>query len=137
MAEPGCGEVAGTLFAGVLGVLAGEPQRPVAAGDQALEQICGDGERRRALAGVQHAEPAAGARSYVEEAAAARKALSDGVDGLRDVRQLGVDSGGDGRVLSVDQLQHLQSGELVEPLGGGIAGLCEQRAERGLAGCGH
>ena len=110
-------------------MLAGEAERAVAAGDEALDEVGGDGEGGRALAGVEDAEAAAGAGADVEEAAAALEALGDGVDGAGDVGELGADGGGDGGVLVVDEAEHVEGGELVEVFAGGVAGFGEERAE--------
>ena len=102
------GEVLGAELGGVLGVLAGEAERAVAAGDEALDEVGGDGEGGRALRGVEDAEAAAGSGADVEEATAAVEALGDGVDGAGDVGELGTDGGGDGGVLVVDEAEHVE-----------------------------
>ena len=120
-ANSGGGEVARAFFGRVFGLLEGPAQGSVAAGDDPLHQRGRDGKRRRALAGIEYAEPSAGSRSDVEEAAALGEALGDGVDRARDGGQLRLDRRGDGRVLPVNQCEHLQRGELVDVRGARVA----------------
>ena len=120
-AKPAADEVALAFFGGVFGVLEGPAQGSVAAGDDPLHQRGRDGKRRRALAGIEYAEPAAGSRADVEEAAALGEALGDGVDGARDGGQLRLDRRGDDRVLPVDEGEHLQRGELIDARGARVA----------------
>src|SRR6202012_5786137 len=54
------GEVGCALLGRVFGLLAGFAEGGVAASDYGMEEIGGDGEGWRALAGVEHAETAAG-----------------------------------------------------------------------------
>ena len=116
------GEVGCALLGGVFGGFAGVAEGAVAAGDDALKERWGDGEGGRALGGVEDAEAAAGACSYIEEAAAVFEAVGDGVDGVGDVGEFGGDGGGDLGVFFVDDAEHLEGGELVDVLAGGVAG---------------
>jgi hypothetical protein len=118
-------------------VLAGEPQRAVAPGDDALHQLRVHREGWRALAGIEHAQPPARPRADVEEPSAALEPFGDGIHRLRDARQLGLDRRSDLRILGVDDREHLQRGELIEALAGGIASLRGQLGEVGLVGRGH
>lgn len=132
MSEADGGEVGGTLFEGVFGVFAGESQGAVATSDEALHEVGGDGEGRWALAGVEDAEASAGAGTDVEEATTELEAGGDGIDGLCDVRELCLDGSGDLGVFGVDDGEEVEGGELVEVLGGRVAGLCQQVGEGGL-----
>ncbi len=84
------------MFGRVFGVFAGEAKGGVAAGDNALDEVGGDGEGGWAFAGVEDAEAAAGAGADVEEAAAALEPGSDLVHGSGDLGELGADGRGDG-----------------------------------------
>ncbi len=130
-AKPAAARSLGAELGRVLGVLAGQAEGAVAAGDEALDELGGDGEGGWALAGVEDAEAAAGAGADVEEATAAVEPLGDGVDGAGDVGELGADGGGDGGVLVVDEAEHVEGRELVEVLARGVAGFGEERAEGG------
>jgi hypothetical protein len=79
------GEVGCALLGGVFGFFAGVAEGGVAAGDEALHESWGDGEGGGTLAGVEDAETAAGAGSYVEEAASVVEAAGNFVDGFGDV----------------------------------------------------
>jgi len=131
------GEVARAFFAGVFGVLAGEAEGAITSGDEALDEVGGDGKSWGALAGVEDAEAAAGACTDVEEAATAVEAFGDGVDGAGDAGEFGADGCGDGGVFRIDEGEHVEGGELIEMLGGRIAGLGEERGERVSIGCWH
>jgi len=137
LGEAGLLEVAGTFFGGVFGVLAGEAEGAVAAGDESLEEVGRDGEGWGALAGVEDAEASAGAGTDVEEMAAAGEAGGDFVDGAGDGGELGADGGSDFRVFVVDELEHGEGGELVDVCGGGVAGFGGEGAEDLLVGCLH
>ena len=50
------------------------------------------------------------------------EALGDGVDGGGDLGDLGADGGGDVGVLIVDDGEEIEGGELVDVLGGWVAG---------------
>jgi len=67
-------------------------------------------EGRRALGGVQHAEPAAGAGSHVQQASARAEGGLDQLDGARDLVAHGADRLGHEPVLRVHHL-HDSSGE--------------------------
>src|ERR1700760_3273623 len=110
-------------------MLAGEAKGAVAAGDEALHKLRRDGEGWRDLAGVEHAEAAAGAGTDVEEAAVALEPFGNGVDGEGDVGEFRTDGSSDLRVLVVDDAEHVEGGELVEVLAGWVAGFGEEQAE--------
>jgi hypothetical protein len=110
------------LLGGVFGFFAGVAESGVAAGDEALHESWRDREGGGTLAGVEYPETAAGAGSYVEEAASLIEALGDGVYGAGDVGELGGYCGGYFGVLVVDEEEHIQSWEFVDVLGQGIAG---------------
>src|ERR1035437_3297342 len=86
----------------------------VATGDQALKERGRDGEGWRTLGGVEDAETAAGSGTNVEEATALGEAFGDGVDCGGDCGQFGRDRRSDGRVLVIDNGEHLQGGELID-----------------------
>ncbi len=117
------------LLGRVFGVLAGVAEGGVSAGDDALNECGRDGEGGRALGGVEYAEAAAGAGSHVEEAASLLEAGGDGVDGFGDVGEFGGYGGGDCGVFFVDDAEHVEGGELVDVLGGGVAGFGGERGE--------
>ena len=128
-AEAGVPEIACALLGRVLGMLTGEPQGAVPTGDQPLHQPRIDGKRGRALAGIQNAEPAAGPRAEIEQAAAAPEAVGDRVHRAGNRRQLRPHGCGHPGVLVVDDPQQLGRGELIQSLGCGVASLSGQRAE--------
>src|SRR5437763_14749221 len=123
------GEVGGALLGGVFGLFAGFAESGVAAGDEALHKVWGDGEGRWALAGVEDAETAAGAGSYVEEAASVVEAAGDFVDGFGDVGEDGGNGGNGFAVFVADGAEHGEGRELVDVLGEGIAGFGEEGGE--------
>ena len=104
-------------------------ERGFTAGDDALDEIGRDVEGGRAFGGVEHAEAAAGACAYVEEASAGAKDFDDGVDGLRDVGEFGGDGIGYAAVFGVDDLEHFEGGFFVDAGGGGVGLFGEEFVE--------
>ena len=132
VAEAGGCEVVRADFGGVFGAFAGAAERGVAAGDDGVEEAGWDGEGGGALAGVEDGKAAAGSGADEEKTAAATEAVGDGVHGCGDLWKLGADGGGDGRVFVVDDLEHVESGELVDVRGSGVRGLGSKGGEVGL-----
>jgi hypothetical protein len=116
------GEVGGALLGGVFGFFAGVAEGGVAAGDEALYESWRDGEGGGDFAGVEDAETAAGACSYVKETASVVEAAGDFVDSFGDVGEdfgYGLSYFG---VFVVDEAEHVESWEFVDVLGEGVAG---------------
>ena len=65
-------------------------------------------ERRRALGGVEHAQPAAGAGADVEQPSAGAKGRLDEVDRAGDVHARARDRRRNGRVLGADEIDDLE-----------------------------
>jgi hypothetical protein len=94
-----------------------------------LHESWGDGEGGGTLAGVEDTEAAAGAGSDVEETATVLEAAGDFVDGFGDVGEdcsYGLRYFG---VFVVDEAEHVESWELVDVLGRGVAGFGEEGGE--------
>ena len=94
----------GVVFRGFDGAVA----RLVAAGDDALHEFGRDAEGRRALRGVEHAEPARRPRADVEESAAPPQALHYCLDGARHLREHEPHGLRHARVLLVHQTDDLR-----------------------------
>ena len=113
----------------VFGGFGGARKGGFAAGDDALHQIRRDVESGRAFGGIEHAQPAAGARADVEEAAAGVKCVDDSVHRLRDVRELRRDGIGHQAIFGVDDPQHFEGWKLVDVRGRGIRLLRQECVE--------
>jgi hypothetical protein len=98
----------------VLGAFDGLHERTGAAGDQAHHLAGPRRERRRALDGVEHAEPARRAGPAVDEAAALVHARGDRVDRGGDARQLVAHRLGDVAVLVVHHRHEVERRQRVE-----------------------
>jgi len=99
----------GDGFPGVVfGAFDRADERPVAAGDDALDLVGVGAEGRWALGGVEHPEAPAGARADVEEPAACPECLDDEFYGPGNLFPGGADSGGDLPVLIVHQVHDLE-----------------------------
>jgi len=102
-------------------VLRRDTERRVAAGDEALHESGRNGEGWRTLGCVEYAEASAGSGADVEEASALRKAGGNFVNREGDAGQLGCDRGCDGRILLVDNGEHLERREVIDVFGIRIA----------------
>ena len=98
------------------------------AGDDAHHHLGRRAEGRRALGGVEHAEPAAGAGADVEQPAARAERSLDQVDGAGDVRARAGDRGGHGGVFGADEIHDLERGRGVD---GRRCGGCAARSGAG------
>ena len=101
----------GIVFAG----FGGAAQRGLASGDDALHHFGRRVEGGRALGGVQHAQPAAGPRADVEEAAALLEHRRNGIHRSRDSGDFAAHGIRHLAVFGVDDAQHLFGGQRVDP----------------------
>ena len=98
----------------IFGAFDRTPDRLIAAGHDALHEPRRRTEGRRAFAGVEDAETAAGAGAAIEEAAPGGEGADNLVDGPFDVHAFREDLAGEGRVLVEHQADRLRHGHLGE-----------------------
>src|SRR5438552_3879868 len=99
------------------------PERVVPARDDPGDELRFNAERRRHLARVEDAEPAARPSANVEQAMSARERRDNEIDGALDLRDSGADHRRDGRVLVVDELEYLPRRHLAQASRAGVARL--------------
>ena len=102
-------QIARAIRGRIFGAFHRVTQRSFAAGDDGLHHARRRAERRRAFGGVENGEPAAGSRADVEKPSAFAKRLHDGIHRARNFRQLAANSGGDVRVLTVQDAQNFDA----------------------------
>ena len=85
-------------------------KRVIASRHDALDEVVGDAEGGRALAGIEHAEPSTGAGTDIQQAAAVAESLGDGVHGGRDAGQFGSHTVDGESILLVHQSQRFERG---------------------------
>ena len=111
------------VFDGVLCAFDGMRQRGVAACDDALHELRVGVKGRRALSGVEYAEPPAGTRAEVEEASASGELLADQLDGRGDRRACVRERAAQLRVFLLDERDRREGVELVQVARARVAAL--------------
>ena len=113
----------------VLGALDRLDQRRQPAGDDADDHLRRRAERRRALGGVEHAEPAAGAGADVEQPAARAERRLDQIDGAGDLLPRRGHRRGNAGVLGADEIDDLERGGGIDGGAAGVAPFGQARVE--------
>src|SRR6266704_820463 len=113
----------------VLGTLTALHESRVAARDHAHDQLGRRAERRRALARVEHAEAAGGARAHVHQAPPLLKRGDHEIDRPGDVAAHGMHRLGHRGIFGVDQIHDLERRGDIDALRAGIPLLGEARIE--------
>jgi hypothetical protein len=120
-----------TIARDILGAFLGSRQRRKAAGDDALHHLRIGAEGRRAFARVEHAQPAGGARTDVEQAARCAKGFLDERDRARNRVALGRHRGGDECILGPHQIDDLRRAREIDGDRARIAAFGHAGIERG------
>jgi hypothetical protein len=121
LAKPDFLQIVDRKFGMIFGALDRPDHRRRPAGDDSQDPFGVGLERGRAFGGIEHAEPARGARAEVDQPAALAEPVGDDLDRPSNRFGLPAHGLGDLSVLGVHQPDDFQGREAVDPLGRGIS----------------
>jgi hypothetical protein len=107
-------------------------ERSLTPSHNALHQIFGYLERWPAFGGIQHAQPAAGASSNVEQPTAGAKAIDDGIYGLANAANFRCDGRSHALIFGVDDAEHSFGRLTVDAVGSRVRLLSKELMEQKL-----